>query len=96
MNIFQEREKNWEDVCFEEGIAYRVKQSGSAIVALCVFHEEKNPSMWMYTGGELNCYGCGANVTLDDFKEKFNKQLIENDLSLLRQALKEAQAPSTT
>jgi DNA primase len=45
---------------------HRVRNSG-AIVALCVFHQEKTASLWLRPNNLYKCYGCGAQGEILDF-----------------------------
>ncbi len=40
----------------------QLKPSGTSLVALCPFHEERNPSFTVYPAtGTFHCYGCGKH-----------------------------------
>lgn len=36
-------------------------ENGRDIKIRCVFHEERTPSMVIYSGNSYNCFGCGKN-----------------------------------
>ncbi|MBP7806886.1 hypothetical protein KA047_00125 [Candidatus Saccharibacteria bacterium] len=37
-----------------------------ALISLCLFHDEKTPSFWMYPSERAICYGCSAHGTRGD------------------------------
>lgn len=52
-----------------------VKRTGSAHKALCLFHDEKTPSMTLTAdsdGGRFYCFGCGENGDAIDFVRKID------------------------
>lgn len=64
--------------CFEAvmGYEYRMRRSGRAMLALCPFHGEDNPSFAMYEDTNTYfCFACG--VTGDSFK--FIMELLDLD-----------------
>lgn len=57
----------WKQTCDELGLSYRQRRVSGALVRICVFHDEKTPSMWMYPDGNLYCYGCLKSTTVEEF-----------------------------
>lgn len=57
----------WRAVLDEQGFAYRQRRLSGALISLCLFHDEKTPSMYMWPNGNLYCHGCGVTLTLDEF-----------------------------
>lgn len=57
----------WKSALDELGISYRQRRITGAIVALCVFHDEKTPSMYMWPDGNLYCHGCMATDRVEGF-----------------------------
>ncbi len=50
----------WIKICDEIELKYRQRSVSRALVSLCVFHDERTPSFWMYPSGNFNCYGCST------------------------------------
>ncbi len=50
----------WSQIINFYGIGAR-KNSTGILIALCVFHKEKTPSLKFYPNGGYCCYGCGAS-----------------------------------
>lgn len=45
----------------------KLRRSGSNLVGLCCFHQEKHPSFYIYTNNRFHCFGCGASGDVIDF-----------------------------
>lgn len=62
--------QEWKAALNELGVSYRQRRISGALVALCFFHDEKTPSMYMWPSGNLYCHGCGAEERVEGFTEK--------------------------
>ena len=60
----------WKATLDELGVIYRQRRISGALVALCFFHDEKTPSMYMWPDGNLYCHGCQATERVEGFTEK--------------------------
>ena len=74
-------EERWEHAFRDAGLRYRKTSVARALVALCVFHDEKTPSMWAYPSGKLYCYGCGDKSSLEWFEEFGSDTVAINGIS---------------
>lgn len=52
---------------FYEG---RLRHSGSRLVGLCPFHEERTPSFFIFPDNHFHCYGCQVHGDVIDFVMK--------------------------
>lgn len=60
----------WKSVADELGLRYRQRSVSKALATVCLFHDEKSPSLWLYPSGNYICYGCGASGTVEDFVQR--------------------------
>src|SRR3989344_1440026 len=56
----------WEQVLKKLGIKHERRSSG-VLVALCVFHEEKTPSLHFWPSSGFKCHGCGVSYDMLGF-----------------------------
>ena len=72
-----------------------VKKSGRGFVALCPFHDDKNPSMHIDEDkGLFHCFSCGAGGDIFGFYMRYNNLSFPEALSeLAKKANVELQAP---
>lgn len=64
---------SWRDVLTYLGIQFETRKSG-VLVARCVFHREKTPSLTLYPRpGQLRfcCYGCGYSGHMMKFLRQY-------------------------
>src|SRR5690606_1057224 len=57
------------------GARIRLKKSGANYTACCPFHDEKTPSMYIYTdpgNQHYHCFGCGAHGGVIQFVQEFD------------------------
>jgi len=57
------------------GSRIRLKKSGSNYTACCPFHQEKTPSLYIYTdpgNQHYHCFGCGAHGGVIHFVQEFD------------------------
>ena len=53
-----------------------VKPCGSKFRVACPFHDERNPSFYIYPNGSWHCFGCAAHGTnAIDFMQKANPEM---------------------
>lgn len=74
-------EERWEQAFRDAGLQYRKTSVARALVALCVFHDEKTPSMWAYPSGNLFCYGCSYKSSLEWFEQFGSDTVALNGIS---------------
>ena len=48
----------------------RLRRSGSRLLGLCPFHEERTPSFFIFPDSHFHCYGCQAHGDVIDFVMK--------------------------
>lgn len=51
----------------------RLRQVGSRLVGLCLFHKEKTPSFTIYPNNTYHCFGCQAHGDVIEFIQKTKK-----------------------
>ncbi len=72
------------------GARIRLKKSGANYTACCPFHDEKTPSMYIYTdpgNQHYHCFGCGAHGGVIQFVQEFDGLNFPETIELLaRQA----------
>ena len=64
----------WKNACEILGLEYRQRRITGALVALCIFHQERTPSMWMRPNGKLECFGCGATDRIQGFVDRIQEE----------------------
>jgi len=57
----------WAVILEELEIPYRQRRLSGALFALCQFHDEKSPSMFMWPDGNLYCHGCNVQMSINEF-----------------------------
>ena len=81
-------EERWEQAFRDAGLRYRKTSVAHALVALCVFHDERTPSMWAYPSGKLYCYGCAGKSSLEWFEEFGSDTVAINGISKHKRRLR--------
>jgi hypothetical protein len=70
------------EVIEQEGI--KLKKAGRAYKTLCPFHEDKNPSFYVYPdSNRFICYGCGERGDAIDFIMKLKRVSFKEALEYL-------------
>ncbi len=67
----------WNSVVRHLKLAYKLRQTGVYYV-LCVFHQEKTPSLVLRPNGRYRCYGCRAGGTIEEFIERIGITIVES------------------
>lgn len=57
---------NWEQVIKLLNLDTRRTKTGR-YVCQCIFHEDRNPSLWLYPNGSYICYACNERGSIPDF-----------------------------
>ena len=81
-------EERWEQAFRDTNLKYRKTSVAHALVALCVFHDERTPSMRAYPSGKLYCYGCGDRSSLEWFEEFGSDTVAINGISKHQERLR--------
>ena len=55
----------WKEIVADTGLNYTQRSISHALVLLCVYHEERTPSLFLYPSGNLQCHGCGQTGTIN-------------------------------
>ena len=58
----------------------KFKVAGKNYKMLCLWHDEKTPSLTISTGNNcFHCFGCGKSGTIEELELKFNEKYLTKE-----------------